>query len=121
MTRTTTSRSRSMPMPMMKTGGFGGFKRSGGGSYSMSFSMGNSKVSMNQGSASQASPYGNNGYPAKNAFSNGSKFTHTNNGVGMWWKCSFNGGDQWVWKVRVLNRKDCCGGRLKGTKVTIGG
>jgi len=110
-----------MPMPMMKTGGFGGFKRSGGGSYSMSFSMGNSKVSMNQGSASQASPYGNNGYPAKNAFSNGSKFTHTNNGVGMWWKCSFNGGDQWVWKVRVLNRKDCCGGRLKGTKVTIGG
>lgn len=47
--------------------------------------------------AQQASPYGNNGYPATNAFSNGSKFTHTNKGVGMWWKATFKGGEQWIW------------------------
>jgi len=47
--------------------------------------------------ASQASPYGNNGYPATNAFSNGSKFTHTNRGAGMWWQAKFSGGATWVW------------------------
>jgi hypothetical protein len=82
--RTTTRTSRTR---RMRTGGWGGFRR--GGSYSMSFTMGNSKVTLNQGTASQASPYGNNGYPARNAFSGGSKFTHTNHGVGMWWKCRF--------------------------------
>jgi hypothetical protein len=83
-TRTRTTRNIKMGGNM---GGFGGFRR--GGSYSMSFSMGNTKVTLNQGTANQASPYGNNGYPARNAFSNGSKFTHTNHGVGMWWKCRF--------------------------------
>jgi hypothetical protein len=29
------------------------------------------------------------------------------------------GGPVWIWKVRVLNRRDCCGGRLSGTKVMI--
>jgi hypothetical protein len=110
--RTTTRTSRSGGHPMMRMGG-GMMRRS------LSFSMGNTKVSLKN--ASQKSPYGNNGYPATNAFSNGSKFTHTNKGVGMWWKASFDGGAQWVWKVYVKNRKDCCGGRLSGVKVTIGG
>jgi hypothetical protein len=51
----------------------------------------------------------------------GSKFTHTTNKKGQWWKASFQGGDQWVWKVRVLNRRDCCGQRLKGVKISVGG
>jgi hypothetical protein len=42
--------------------GFGMFKRSV--PFSLSFTMGSAKASMNQGSASQSSPYGNNGYPA---------------------------------------------------------
>jgi len=101
-------------------GGFGGMMRRGK-PFQMSFSMGSAKASLNQGSASQSNPYGRNQFPAQNAFKGGSKFTHTNAGVGEWWKCSFNGGNQWVWKVRVLNRRDCCGGRLKGTKISIGG
>ena len=71
--------------------GSGMFRRSV--PFSMSFTMGSAKASLNQGSAAQSSPYGKNGYPAKNAFSMGSKFTHTNRGKGMWWKCSFTGGD----------------------------
>jgi len=82
--------------------------------------MGSQKVSLNQGTASQGDVYSNS-FPATNAFSNGSKFTHTQNKVGQWWKCSFNGGQQWVWQVRILNRRNCCGHRLKGVKVTIGG
>ena len=38
----------------------------------------------------------------------------------MYWRASFNGGDQFVWKVRILNRRDCCGDRLKGVQVFIG-
>jgi hypothetical protein len=39
---------------------------------------------------SQASPYGNNSFPCSNAFDkSGNKFTHTNKGVGMWWRASF--------------------------------
>jgi len=67
--------------------------------------------------ASQASPYGNNGYPADNAFKN--KFTHTNKGKNMWWKANIQGGDAWVWRVRVLNRRDCCGNRLSGVRVLV--
>jgi hypothetical protein len=37
----------------------------------------------------------------------------------MWWKANIQGGDAWVWKVRVLNRRDCCGNRLSGTKVLV--
>jgi integrin beta 3 len=68
----------------------------------------------------QASPYGNNSYPCTNAFSGGSKFTHTNKGVGMWWRAQF-GQEYWIDRVRILNRKDCCGGRLAGTEVFVGG
>jgi hypothetical protein len=110
---------------MMKMGGgfgFGGMIRRGK-SFQLSFSMGNTKVSLDQGKASQGpKSYGNNGYPATNAFSGGSKFTHTESGAGMFWKCPFSGNQNaWVWKVRVLNRRDCCGDRLSGTKISIGG
>jgi hypothetical protein len=52
---------------------------------------------------------------------NNNSFTHTKNKKGSWWKASFKGGEQWVWKVRVQNRVDCCGGRLRGVKISIGG
>jgi hypothetical protein len=103
--------------------GFGGRLRRGK-AFSLSFSMGNAKVTLDQGTADQGKPYGNGkGYPATNAFvSGGGKFTHTASGAGMFWKCGFQGKQNaWVWKVRVLNRKDCCGDRLSGTKVSIGG
>jgi hypothetical protein len=38
----------------------------------------------------------------------------------MWWEAMFKGGDQWITSVRVLNRKDCCGGRLGATQVLVG-
>ena len=72
--------------------------------------------------STQASPYGKNSFPASNAFNNkgGKKFTHTNKGVGMFWKANF-GENEIIDRVRILNRKDCCGGRLSGTIVLIGG
>jgi hypothetical protein len=82
-----------------------------------SFKMSNSQATLT--GASQSSPYGNNGYPATNAFKN--KFTHTNKGKGMWWKANIRGGDAWIWKVKILNRRDCCGQRLSGTKVLVDG
>jgi hypothetical protein len=44
----------------------------------------NTKCGMNQSTARQSTNYGNNSYPAINAFRN--KFTHTNAGVGQWWE-----------------------------------
>jgi len=70
--------------------------------------------------ASQSSPYGNNRFPAINAINGSGKFTHTNKGVGMWWKASFGGSQYTVYSVRIRNRKDCCGQRLAMTKVMIG-
>jgi hypothetical protein len=58
--------------PRMKTGGNGfGF----GGSYNI---PANTKVTFNTGSAKQSTNYNKqNSYPASNAWSNGSRFTHT--------------------------------------------
>jgi len=45
---------------------------------------------------------------------------HTlNDKDGPWWKANF-GMEVTVTKVQILNRGDCCGARLKGTKVFIG-
>jgi hypothetical protein len=63
--------------------------------FRLSFRMGSDKVSLNKATATQSPGYG--GYPASNAFAGGSKFTHTTNKMGQWWKVSFNGGPQWVW------------------------
>jgi hypothetical protein len=79
----------------------------------------NTKVGFNQKGVRQSTNYGNNSYPATNAWSNGSKFTHTNKGVGQWWEVKFNQG-YFIDRVRILNRRDCCGGRLAGTKVFVG-
>merc|ERR1712066_414153 len=52
----------------------------------------------------------------------GGKFTciHTlNDADGPWWRAQFNA-TYTIGKVKILNRGDCCGGRLKGTKVYIG-
>jgi hypothetical protein len=87
----------------------------GRGSYNI---PANTKVGFNMGSVKQSTNYGNNAYPASNAWSNGSKFTHTNAGVDQWWEVRFNRG-YWIDRVRVRNRSDCCGGRLAGTKVMV--
>jgi hypothetical protein len=100
------------------------FGWSGSGSTSTTKSSGtynvkpNTKVGFNNGSARQSTNYGNNGYPATNAWTNGAKFTHTNAGVGQWWEVQMNQG-YWIDRVRVRNRRDCCGGRLAATKVYV--
>jgi hypothetical protein len=38
---------------------------------------------------------------------------------GPWWKANF-GGHATITKVQILNRGDCCGGRINGAKVFIG-
>jgi hypothetical protein len=60
-------------------------------------------------------------YRADWALRGGSKTAITKRGVGMWWKAGFVGGDWLIERVRVKNRIDCCGERLTGTKITIGG
>jgi len=47
-------------------------------------------------------------------------FAHTRMGRGHWWKANFTGGLRTVNKVVITNRQDCCGERLKNTKVYIG-
>ena len=52
----------------------------------------------------------------------GGEFTcmHTlNDKEGPWWQSSFEQRET-ITKVSILNRADCCGGRLKGAKVFIG-
>jgi len=79
----------------------------------------NTKVGFNTGACKQSTNYNNqNSYPCSNAFSMGPKFTHTGAGAGQWWEVPFNQG-YWVDRVRVLNRRDCCGSRLHNTKVMI--
>jgi len=71
-----TMTSSSSTRRMMRMGGRGGMMRGG---YNI---PANTKAGFNQSSAKQSTNYGNNSYPATNAFSGGSKFTHTNAGVG---------------------------------------
>jgi hypothetical protein len=82
---------------MSRMGGFMGFGGAGmfrrGKAISLSFTMGNDKVTLNQSKAQQSNPYGNNGYPARNAFKGGNSFTHTRRGKGEFWKAPFVGGD----------------------------
>jgi len=42
-----------------------------------------------------------------------------NDETGAWWKAEF-GASYVVTKVKILNRGDCCGKRLDGTKIFIG-
>jgi hypothetical protein len=81
--------------------------------------MSNNKITLQN--ASQGDNYHPTLYQAVNALQNNNKFTHTKNKVGQWWKAEFKGGEQYVWKVRIENRYDCCGARLQGVKVSIGG
>jgi hypothetical protein len=91
-------------------------------SSSFSYSIApNTKVGFNTGSCKQSTNYNRqNSYPCSNAFvAGGGKFTHTVSGVGQWWEVGFNRAYA-VDRVRVLNRRDCCGARLDRTKVFIG-
>jgi hypothetical protein len=38
----------------------------------------------------------------------------------MWWRAQF-GQEYWIDRVRIRNRRDCCGGRLADSEVFIGG
>jgi hypothetical protein len=76
------------------------------------------KAGLNQGTARQSTNYGNNSFPASNAFKGPNKFTHTNAGVGQWWEVKFNQ-EYLVGSVKIRNRKSCCGNRLSRTKVFI--
>jgi poly(beta-D-mannuronate) lyase len=85
----------------------------------------NTKITLNSGTAKQSSAFGSGGkspgYPAIRGLSNGNgpaPFSHTNKGVGQWWEVQFNH-RYWVGKVRILNRKNCCGQRLARTKVFV--
>jgi hypothetical protein len=70
-----------------------------GGSGSTTYTIpANTKAGINQGTARQSTNYGNNAYPASNAFRN--KFTHTNAGVGQWWEVQFNQ-EYWIDRVRI--------------------
>jgi hypothetical protein len=68
------------------------------------------------------SPYSGSSYKADWALDPKENRTSiTKNGVGMWWKASFVGGQTMVEYVEIKNRVDCCGERLAATKVTVGG
>jgi len=77
-----------------------------------------SKGAINVSSAKQSSNYSGRAYLANWAFMGPNKFTHTKKGRGQWWEVSFNQ-KYLVSLVKILNRKDCCGSRLNGTKVMI--
>jgi hypothetical protein len=45
---------------------------------------------------------------------------HTlNDKDGAWWQIKFNNVNVLVTKVAILNRNDCCEGRLKGAKIYV--
>jgi hypothetical protein len=117
--RTTTSTSTSSSMGgMMKMGGTGMMRMGNRGS-SPVFNMSGQKATLIK--PEQGDKYHPTSYGAENALKNDNSFTHTKKKVGQFWKASFKGGEKWVWKVRVQNRVDCCGARLRGVKISIGG
>jgi len=79
----------------------------------------NTKAGLNKGSVKQSTNYSNTNYLPNWAFQGPNKFSHTKRGAGQWWEVSFNQ-DYWVDRVKILNRRDCCGGRLAKTDVYIG-
>lgn len=125
--RTITSTSKSMMRmggPMMRMGGpmgmpMGMMKGMGKVRPPPVFKMTGTKAKLIK--AEQNENYHPTSYQAGNALKNDNSFTHTKNKVGQTWKASFAGGSQWVWKVRVQNRVGCCGGRLRGVKISIDG
>jgi hypothetical protein len=78
-----------------------------------------SKISVENPSMNK--PYSSGSYKAEWALEGGKRTAITARGVGNWWKASFVGGSALIERVRVKNRHDCCGNRIAGTKVTIGG
>jgi hypothetical protein len=92
---------------------------SGGSTITTTYNIpANTRIGFNMSSVRQSTNYGNNRFPASNGFSNGARFSHTNRGVGQWWEVQFNQ-QYYVDRVKILNRRDCCGGRLARTKVFV--
>jgi hypothetical protein len=70
-------------------------------------------------SVRQSGNYAGGKYPAKNALDgNPNTFTVSDIQVGGWWEVQFTQ-PYLIDRVRVLNRKDCCGDRLAGTMVFV--
>jgi hypothetical protein len=69
------------------------------------------------GAASQSSTY--SGRFAANQALTGKGTAITKNGVGQWWSVRFSRFR--VTKIKVQNRRDCCGERLAFTDVFVGG
>jgi hypothetical protein len=78
-----------------------------------------SKISLEN--AKMNKPYDRRSYKAEWALEGGKRTAITTRGVYTWWQASFVGGPRLVDSVRIMNRKDCCGDRIVGTRVTIGG
>lgn len=58
---------------------------------------------------------------AENAIDgNANTIAHSAMGRGHWWLAQFTDGKKEVSEVRITNRGDCCGDRLKNTEVWIG-
>ena len=45
---------------------------------------------------------------------------HTNKGNGQWWMAYFRGGARKVTMVKIWNRRNCCGARIRGALVKVG-
>ena len=63
--------------------------------------------------------YNGNSNPAGNALIDNAAFSHTNAGLGQWWKAEF-GEEEKIKKIVIRNRSDCCGDRLSLSDVFIG-
>jgi hypothetical protein len=81
------------------------------------------KVTLKDAKQSSTWPSKHRGWwlEAKNAIDdNQDSFAHTRMGRGHWWRANFEGGSTTVKYVKITNRRDCCGDRLRNSKVYIG-
>jgi len=69
---------------------------------------------------SMSSSYQNNRFPARSSLNEDDTFSHTEKGVGQFWKATFANGANTITQVRIKNRADCCGERLSKTNIFIG-
>jgi len=70
--------------------------------------------------ATMSSAYDNGRFPAISAVVDDNTFSHTEKGVGQFWKGTFDNGAHTIVQVRVKNRADCCSERLSMTNIYIG-
>jgi len=81
-------------------------------------SNGEAQVNITADMVSQSTNYNGGQFPASNGISSESNFTHTNSGIGQWWKVNFSRKYN-ITKIRITNRQDQCGQRIANTQVLI--